>query len=163
MTNIWLAFGKYLAIHDWNFYMLQVLYIKVRITIIYNCIFIVLSIKSLEKIWNYIKRDLYLFLFLQITQINWMYGKILLNVHVIKFILLSEYLYIAETDLNIFVTIKYCTILGEKMFLLVLASFCAFGAVLLFHSGIILFVISWKLKKLELYNLISYSGFQNTS
>lgn len=69
-----------------------------------------------------------------------MYGKILLNVHVIKFILLSEYLYIAETDLNIFVTIKYCTILGKNV--LVLASFCAFGAVLLFHSGIILFVIS---------------------
>lgn len=69
--------------------------IRVRI-IIYNCILIVLSIKSLEKNMELYKKGcffLYLFLSFKITQINWMYSKILLNVYFIQFFLLSEYLY----------------------------------------------------------------------
>lgn len=41
-------------------------------------------------------------------------------------------IYCNETYLNIFVTIKYCTVSGEKCFFS--TKFCAFGAVLLFHS-----------------------------
>lgn len=80
-----------------------------------------------KKTWNYIKRDAFLYLFLssKITQINWMYSKILLNVYFIQFFLLSEYLYdnILQWDASkYFYYNKILHNIGQKsVFLLVLS------------------------------------------
>lgn len=145
MTNIWLSFGKYLAIYDWNFYMLQILILRLELEWFTTVSWFCVVYKLCGKIWNYIKWDASfssIFSPPQITQINWMFSEILSDVKFIRFILLSEYLH---DNILLWASPKYVYYnkilynIGEKsVFLCILANFCAFEAVLLFHSNIIL-------------------------